>query len=144
MVIDNLTLVGDLSIELNGTVIHKIHNLVVDAGKDWVAGRMANSGTVMTHMGVGTGSTAAAAADTALGSAISGGRIAVGTSGGTVSGSVISFTGTWGAGTGTGAITEAGIFDSSSGGTMLARTVFAVVNKAASDTITITWTITVS
>ena len=47
-------------------------------------------------------------------------------------------------GPGTGAITEAGLFDAASGGDMLARTVFSVVNKGASDSITITWTITIS
>ena len=48
------------------------------------------------------------------------------------------------AGSGTGAITEAGVFNASSGGTMLCRTVFSVVNKGADDSMTITWTITVS
>jgi hypothetical protein len=48
------------------------------------------------------------------------------------------------AGTGTGAVTEAGIFNASSGGTMLCRTVFSVVNKGADDAMSITWTITVS
>ena len=45
---------------------------------------------------------------------------------------------------GTGAVTEAGIFNASSGGTMLCRTVFAVVNKGADDGMSITWQITVS
>ena len=45
---------------------------------------------------------------------------------------------------GTGAITEAGIFNASTGGDMFARTKFAVVNKGAADSMTITWTITVS
>ena len=44
----------------------------------------------------------------------------------------------------TGAITEAGLFNASSSGTMLCRTVFSVVNKGASDAMTITWTVTVS
>jgi hypothetical protein len=48
------------------------------------------------------------------------------------------------AGTGTGAIVEAGLFNASSGGDMLCRTTFAVVNKGANDSITITWTVTVS
>ena len=49
-----------------------------------------------------------------------------------------------GAGTGTGAVTEAAILNASSGGTMLCRTVFSVVNKGASDSMTVTWTVTVS
>ena len=47
---------------------------------------------------------------------------------------------------GTGAITEAGIFNTVTGGTglMFARTVFPVINKGANDTLTITWKITVA
>ena len=48
------------------------------------------------------------------------------------------------AGTGTGAVVEAAILNASSGGTLLCRTVFSVVNKAAADTLKITWTVTVS
>ena len=48
------------------------------------------------------------------------------------------------AGTGTGAITEAGILNASSSGTLLCRTVFSVVNKGSADAMTITWTVTVS
>jgi hypothetical protein len=98
----------------------------------------------MTHMEVGSGITAAAAANTALVTAISGGRNTLSVAGGTVSGSTVTYAATWLAGDATGAITEAGIFDSASGGDMLARTVFAVVHKAAGDTITISWTITIS
>ena len=62
----------------------------------------------------------------------------------TVTDNEIVYVDTFAAGTGTGAITEAGIFNASSGGTMLCRTVFSVVNKGASDAMTITWTVTVS
>ena len=48
------------------------------------------------------------------------------------------------AGDATGAVTEAGIFNAASGGDMLCRTVFSVVNKAADDTMSVTWTITLS
>jgi hypothetical protein len=44
----------------------------------------------------------------------------------------------------TGAVTEAGIFNASSGGDMLCRTVFSVVNKGADDTMSITWTVTLA
>ena len=42
------------------------------------------------------------------------------------------------------AIKEAGIFNAATGGTMLARTTFAVINKGTDDTVSISWTITVS
>ena len=48
------------------------------------------------------------------------------------------------AGDATGAVTEAGIFNAATSGTMLCRTTFDVINKGASDTMSVTWTITVS
>ena len=98
------------------------------------------SATAMSHMAIGSGSTAAAAGDTALGNQL--GRVALTST--AVSNAVVTYTATFGAGTGTGAVTEAGILNASSGGTMLCRTVFSVVNKGASDSMTITWTVTVS
>jgi hypothetical protein len=62
----------------------------------------------------------------------------------TAAGASIVYVGTWAAGDGTGAITEAGIFNASSAGDMLARTVFSVITKDANDTLSITWTITLS
>jgi len=142
MINDNLALTGALSIAINDEVVQKTNNLVVTAGKEWVADRMADANTVMTHMAIGTGTTAAAAGDTAL--VTEADRNALTTSGGTVSTNTIQYATTWAAGDGTGAITEAGIFDAATAGDMLARTVFSVVNKGASDSMTITWTITVS
>ena len=121
-------------------------NLVVSAGLSHIAARLAESSspTRMGYMELGTGVTAAASGDTTLQSAISGSRTALTSF--SASGAVATAVATFGAGTGTGAITEAGIFNSASAnaGTMLCRTVFAVVNKGASDSMTITWTITVS
>ena len=141
MINDGLKLTGKLAISLNGEVVQEVDNLVVTAGKGYVASRMKDAtATAMSHMGIGTGSTAAAASNTALGSQ----SVRVGLSGTTVSSNEVTYTATFGAGSGTGAITEAGIFNASSSGTMLCRTVFSVVNKGASDSMTITWTVTVS
>ena len=220
MVKDNLALTGALTIAINNEVVQKTKNLVVTSGKEWVAKRMAGQDSNMTHMAIGTGTTAAAAAQTALVTELE--RNAMTVSGGTVSTNTIEYAATYAAGDGTGAITEAGIFDTvgskvddiavSAGGTgytsaptvtftsgggtgatatatvsggvvtavtvtgvgsgytsaptigftggagsgatatasmkeggdMLARTKFAVVNKGAADSMTITWTITVS
>ena len=132
---------GHLTIALNGEVVQEVDNLVVTAGKGFVASRMAGtSANVMSHMAIGTGSTAASASDTALGSEAA--RTAVTST--NVSGAVVTYVDTFAAGTGTGAITEAAILNASSGGTMLCRTVFSVVNKGASDSMTITWTVTAS
>jgi hypothetical protein len=140
MINDNFALTGALTIAVNNEVVQETNNLVVTAGKNWVADRMNNANTVMTHMAVGTGTTAAAAGDTALGTQLDRNTL----TSTTVTNNTIEYACTWAAGDGTGAITEAGIFDASTGGDMLARTVFSVVNKGAADSMTITWTITVS
>ena len=139
---DTLALTGKLTISLNGDVVRETTNLVVTAGKEWVTARMKNTSTVMTHMAIGTGTVAAAIANTTLGTELA--RQALTTSGGTVAGAVITFATSYAAGTGTGAVTEAGILTAASGGTMLARTVFGVVNKGSLDTMTISWAVTIS
>jgi hypothetical protein len=120
-----------------------VPNLVVTAGKAHIAAKIAattNSPAAMTHMAIGTGTSTPGASDTALGTQT--GRVSL--SGSVVSTNTITYTATFPAGTGDGAITEAGIFNASSGGTMLCRSTFPVVNKSAGDTIAITWVVTVS
>ena len=46
--------------------------------------------------------------------------------------------------TGTVAITESGLFNDASVGSMLARVVFAALNLVNGDSVQITWTVTVS
>ena len=140
---DGIALTGKLTISLNDEIVQETENLVVTAGKEWVAARMKDTSTVMTHMGVGTGTTAAVIANTALETQLST-RETLTTSGGVVAGAVITFHRTFSAGGHEGAITEAGIFTAASAGTMLARTVFGVVNKGALDTMTISWAVTIS
>ena len=137
---DNLKMKGRLQVSLNGEVVRDIDNLVVTAGKNYVADRMKNNSSVMSHMAIGSGNTAAAAGNTALGTEL--GRVALPSS--TVSNAVVTYVASFAAGTGTGAVTEAGILTAASGGTMLCRTVFSVVNKGSADSMTITWTVTVS
>jgi len=120
-----------------------VNNLVVDTGLDFIASRMeGTTDAVMSHMEVGTDNTAPAAGDTALGSLIAGSRVSLTST--TVTDNAIEYVGDFPAGTGTGAIVEAGVFNAASAGTMLCRTVFSVVNKGSDDTLKITWTITVS
>ena len=120
-----------------------VPNLVVNTGLAFIASRMEGvDDAIMSHMAVGTDNTAAAGGDTALGSEVAGARVAL--TSGVASGADMVYTATFPAGTGTAALTEAGIFNDSSAGTMLCRTVFAVINKGAADTMTVTWTITIS
>ena len=118
-----------------------VPNLVVDAGLDYIASRMeGTSDSVMSHMAVGTDTTAADAGDTALGTESA--REALTST--TVTDNAVAYVATFAAGTGTGALTEAAILNASSSGTMLCRTVFSVINKGASDSMTVTWTVTIS
>lgn len=138
---DPLKLKGKLVIRKNDEVVLEVDNLVVTAGKQFVASRMGGaSSAVMSHMAIGTGNTAAAAGDTTL--QTENARVALTSA--VVTGADIVYTATFPAGTGTGTITEAGVLNNSLGGTLLARTVFSAINKGASDSITIAWTVTVS
>jgi hypothetical protein len=148
MINDTFAMKGDLTITVKdaatGTIKdqRELKNLVVTAGKGFIASRMAAAGaSVMGWIAVGTDSTAAAVGNTALGTELA--RVATTVSGGTVSTNTVTYVSTFPAGTGTGALVEAGIFNASSAGTLLSRTVFSVVNKGAADEMTITWVITV-
>lgn len=121
-------------------------NLVVSLGKAFIATRMMGVAyNVMSHMAIGTSSTAESAAQTAL---ITQAGIVTLTSTSsvttTVTNDTIQYVASFPAGTGTGAIVEAGIFNAASAGLMLSRTVFGVINKGASDVLTITWKVTIS
>lgn len=117
----------------------EIDNLVVTSGLGFIASRMVGTTqAVMSHMAVGTGAVAPALANTALGTELT--RVAL--SGSSATGAVTTYSATFGPGVGTGALTEAGIFNAASAGTMLNRVTFSVVNKAAGDTLSITWTVT--
>lgn len=116
-------------------------NLVVTVGKEFIASRMVGTAAnVMSHMAIGTNSTAPVAGDTTLGAEVA--RVAL--TSGSASGAVATYVATFPAGTGTAALQEAGIFNATPAGTMLCRTTFPVVNKGASDAMTITWTVTIS
>jgi len=118
----------------------EIKNLVVTTGKEFIAARMVGTPTAMSHMALGSDNTATDVADTALGGEL--GRVALASA--TATGAVVTYTASFPAGTATGAVVEAGVFNASSSGTMLCRTVFAVVNKGADDAMSVTWAITVS
>jgi hypothetical protein len=146
MIQDQIKVTGELKITVTndeGNVKKEVivPNIVVTDGKEYIASRMKDaSATAMSHMAIGTGSTAAAAGDAALGTEA--GRVALTST--TVTSNAVAYVATFPAGTGTGAITEAGILNASSSGDLLCRTVFSVINKGAADTLGITWTVTVN
>jgi hypothetical protein len=119
----------------------KAKNLVVAAGKTYIASRIVGTSSgIMSYMAIGTSTATPVSTDTQLGTEA--GRVALAS--GTNSANAITYTATFPAGTGTGAITEAAVLNASSGGTMLCRTTFPVVNKAAGDSIAVTWVVTIS
>jgi hypothetical protein len=145
---DAIKMTGNLKLVLtdeHGNVKQEeeVKNLVVTVGKGFIASRMKDAtATAMTHMEVGTGTTAAAVGDTALQTSVASSRVTLTST--TVTTNNVAYVATFPAGTGTGALTEAGLFNASSSGTMLCRTVFSVINKGAADTLGITWTVTVN
>lgn len=148
--VEKLSMQGRLTIVLKdekGVVkdVREVKNLVVNTGLGHITSRMTGTAQgVMSHMGLGAGTSAAAAGDTALGSPL-GSRMVFdsATRTGSNNESIVYIT-TFNPGEATGAVTEAGIFNASTSGVMLCRTVFAVVNTGASDTLQITWTVTLS
>ena len=66
---DDLKMTGHLTIAINDAVVQEVPNLVVTDGKEFVASRMKDTTkAAMSHMAIGTGSSAAAAGNSALGS----------------------------------------------------------------------------
>jgi len=121
-----------------------IHNLVVALGCAYIADKISDDAeTAMSHMAVGDDSTPTNCSQTALISELA--RVALDstTQGAGANDNDVVYVATFGAGTGTGALTEAGIFNDVSAGTMFSRATFSVVNKAAADTLVITWTVTI-
>jgi hypothetical protein len=148
MKLDTLKIIGHINLKLydeNGLLKEErdLHNLVVTAGKNALAAWLASATQAdyfMKYIALGTGVTAPVSTDTTLQSELAT----------RVVGNITSSTNIWqnqatfGAGVNTGALTEAGLFSASSGGTMFARQVFPVVNKASGDSIVFTWQVSIS
>jgi len=146
MIKDSVRVTGALTVTLtdsDGLVKQSLNvdNLVVTTGKEAIAGLLGADSTLpMSHMAIGDSVVEAIAGHTALLSEL--GRVALTSS--IVSGTSVQYTATFGPAIGTGAITEAGIFNDVTAGVMLCRTTFPVVNKSELDTITIVWTVTIN
>ena len=159
MINEQFKLKGSLEIKKNGELVQSIPNAVVNGGKDWVIKRMqTDNGTgayaPMSAMAVGyknwTGIDAVPPGEDSLASER--GRVDLTADGNSITTPTIDgrlqlqFVATFPAGTGTAALTEAGVFNSTSAstGTMLCRTKFDTINQGANDTLEITWKIQVS
>jgi hypothetical protein len=119
-------------------------NVVVTNGLEFLASFLNSAATaastfLMRYIAIGTDATAEAVSNTALGTELSRHT-------GTVtytSGALYEVVATFAAGSGTGAIAEYGLFSANSGGTMFSRDTESVINKGASDTLTVTTKVTV-
>lgn len=128
----------------------RVRNLVTTAGKAGAAGRLMGSGSpaAFTYIAVGTGVVAAAAGDTTLGTetAVSGlsrvaGTVSLVTT--TVTNDTAQVTTTFSV-TGTVAVTESGVLNAASAGTLLCRQVFSAINVVSGDSLAITWKVAMS
>lgn len=141
---ESLKLHTNLSIQVHGADgalkdERRIHNLICAAGKNKLLAVSGGSAlTAFTYIAIGTGTTAAAIGDTTLQTESARSASQTPTN---PSASVFQVQYTFPAGTGTGAITEAGLLDASSGGNLLAHQVFAAINKGAADTLTLVWSV---
>lgn len=123
----------------------KVRNLVTNAGFAGMAGLCNGSGApaAFTYIAIGTGTTAAAVTDTTLGTELSTGGL--GRAAATVSLVTTSVTNdtaqllnTFTSST-SAAITESGVFNAASVGTLLCRQVFSVISVTPGNNLQITW-----
>lgn len=122
-----------------------IRNLVTSAGKAGAASRINGSGgeAAFTYIATGTGTNAAAAGDTALQTELAASGLSranatasrVTTS---VTNDTAQLVNTFSI-TGTQAVTESGVLNAASTGTLLARQVFSAVNVVNGDSLQVTW-----
>lgn len=125
-------------------IAYRHNNMVLDGGIDFLCNAFGAGSTrpnAMSHIAVGTGTTAVAAGDTELATELLRKAASYSHSTGTTKLMVQT---TFNAGEATGAITEAGICNASSGGIFFDRVTFPVINKGASDVLTVTFEITLT
>jgi len=122
------------------------NNVITTDGTSFVAAFLNSAAAAaatftMNYIGIGTDATAENSSDTALGTELD---RALGTMS-NVAGSIYRITATFACGTtSAGAITEYGVFDSTTGGTMLSRDTESVINKGTNDDLVVVTEITVS
>ena len=121
----------------------RVHNLVTTLGKYMAAAQIVAVPGIVTpgwmELGTGSGQTTASSI---LAAYIAGSRTVLDSK--TRTNAIVTMVCTFPPGTGTGAITEAGIFNVATQNTtdLLVYASFAVINKAAGGTLTATWTLT--
>ena len=119
-----------------------IHNTVTELCDAHVADQMSDSAdAAIGYMSVGTG-TGQTSASTGLATPLDQTALTSTTRGAAGADNDVVYIGTWAAGDGTGAITEAGILQAANNTTLMFDSSFDVINKGAEDSLVITWTAT--
>lgn len=142
---ENTKLNGKLVIIKNDEVVKEMHNLIVNAGLAEMSGLLLTDvgGTAFDYIAIGVGTTAADAADTTL-ETESMREAGTGTqTTTTVTDDTAHLEASFSIGS-TLAITEAGILNAASVGTLLNRQTFTAINVVDGDTITIKWDVAFS
>lgn len=139
------TLVNILIKESGEVLTYEGRNIIVNAGFDFICDAIGNAsrGAVMSYIGVGDSSVAAAVGQTDLQAATNKVRQSA-TYSHTNGTKVFTLSTTFAPGTATFNITEAGVFNAASAGTMLDRVVFTAIPKGVNDTLISTFTFTLS
>lgn len=119
-----------------------IHNTITNLMDAHVADQMSDQGeAAIGYMSVGTGS-GQGAGDTGMDATLDRNALTSTTQQAGADDNDVEYVGDWAAGDGTGAITEAGIMRADDDASLMTYADFAAVNKAAGDTLKITWTVT--
>ena len=145
MIRDEVKSLGTLTLELRDKddklLTKHTRNLVVNVGLAHITSRLLDdTSAIISHMAIGGGTSAATGANTALITERS--RVALQSMTRVTTNATndtVRHVAVFPAGSGTGTITEAGLFNAASAGSMFARTVFGVITKNIEDTLTITW-----
>lgn len=125
-------------------VVTQKDNIIVNVGFDFIAdsiGKSTGRPASMSRIAIGSNGTAPSPTDVSMLSEITRAAATYSHVAGT---KTFKFTARFPAGTGTGAIKEAGVINAASGGILLDRVTFGVINKGADDSLDIVFTFTMS
>jgi len=142
---DSLKVCGHFEVKLfdsegNLKEERKTPNVMTNTGRDLlmqVAFDTAAGSNQFNYIAIGSGTSSASASDTTLGSEAARAQATYSHTDGQ---HAFQLQHTFGAGTGTGSISESGIFNASSSGQIFARQTFGTIVKGSSDSLQVTWT----
>jgi hypothetical protein len=139
-----IQIIGTIRLELRGPdgrlkARRQVRNIIPNAGRQLIIDRLqGNTPAVPDYIAIGTGATAAAAADTTLQTEVARAQGALTQPDAHTDRCIVTFA----AGTGTGNIAEAGRLNAAAAGVLVGRQTFTAVNKTASDSLQITYDFT--